>query len=204
MNKFILGFLCLTGIHAAAQVCVSTDPVSVGEFDKVYWASKPIAVQALQNKPSVVNCTLLANKGNIIDNAIMCWGWDPCKTMMARQQEGYTWVPSLLQPPVECAPGVNCKALGLPNYNPSIIPLGAIRVSLHFSDYPSITPKPTPGPVITDPVGVSEGAGFYGSTTADNLIKYINGAKYTDSRGTFTKHVATTPFGNEVYWTLNQ
>lgn len=203
MKKIILSLIVLLSVSAGAEVCVSTDASSVSAFDKVYWASKPVAVQALQSKSGIVACTLLANKGNIIDNAIMCWGWDACKTMTLRKQAGYTWVPSALQAPVECAPGLNCSAMGIPSYNPNVAPSGSIKVSINFSDYPSITPKPSPTPVVTDPVGVNEGSGFYGSSSADTLSKYPNGAVYIDSRGTFTKHVAITPFGNEVYWTLN-
>jgi hypothetical protein len=38
---------------------------------------------------------------------------------------------------------------------------------------------------------------LYLSVVGDN---YPDGAKFTDSRGTFLKHVTITPFGRGNYW----
>ncbi len=48
----------------------------------------------------------LASEGYSIDVPIMVWGWDPSITTAMRQADGYTWVPSALQNPVEDAPGL--------------------------------------------------------------------------------------------------
>jgi len=100
-------------------------------FDNTYWASQPAPVQALrtmQNQEQrTALATQLANEGYSIDVPIMVWGWDPSTTMAARQSEGYTWVPSALQSPVEDAPGL--PAFGtLAAYNPNNPPAGSIAV----------------------------------------------------------------------------
>lgn len=100
-------------------------------FDDSYWASQPAPVQALrymqdQNQREAL-ATQLANEGYSIDVPIMVWGWDPSVTMTMRQAEGYTWVPSGLQSPVEMAPGL--PAMGsMTAYNPNQAPTGSITV----------------------------------------------------------------------------
>jgi hypothetical protein len=100
-------------------------------FDNAYWASQPAPVQALrtmQNQEQrAAVATQLASEGYSIDVPIMVWGWDPSITMAMRQSEGYTWVPSALQNPVEVAPGL--PSLGtLAAYNPNNPPAGSITV----------------------------------------------------------------------------
>ena len=71
--------------------------------------------------------TQLASEGYSIDVPIMVWGWDPSITMAMRQADGYTWVPSALQNPVEDAPGL--PSLGtVAAYNPNNPPAGSISV----------------------------------------------------------------------------
>ncbi len=71
--------------------------------------------------------TQLANEGYSIDVPIMVWGWDPSITTAMRQAEGYTWVPSALQSPVEDAPGL--PSIGtVAAYNPNNPPAGSIAV----------------------------------------------------------------------------
>jgi len=100
-------------------------------FDDSYWASQPAPVQALrymqdQNQREALG-TQLAHEGYSIDVPIMVWGWDPSVTMTMRQAEGYTWVPSGLQNPVEVAPGL--PAMGsTAAYNPNQAPNGSIAV----------------------------------------------------------------------------
>jgi len=100
-------------------------------FDQAYWASQPPAVQALQNiqnpeqRASVA--TQLANEGYSIDVPIMVWGWDPSVTTAIRQSEGYTWVPSALQSPVEDAPGLASMG-SIAAYDPTNAPAGSITV----------------------------------------------------------------------------
>ena len=73
-----------------------------------YWAAQPPEVQQLRNVGDFAQRSAmaqdLADKGYTIDRAIMVWGWDPLKTMTARQMYGYTWVPSYNQPSVS-SPG---------------------------------------------------------------------------------------------------
>jgi hypothetical protein len=110
----------------------STAPLDAQQtFDNAYWAAQPAPVQALrtmQNQEQrAALATQLANEGYSIDVPIMVWGWDPSVVTSMRQADGYTWVPSALQNPVEDAPG-------LPNlgtvaaYNPNNAPAGSIAV----------------------------------------------------------------------------
>ncbi len=100
-------------------------------FDNAYWASQPAAVQALQKiqdpAERATMATQLANEGYSIDVPIMVWGWDPSITTAMRQADGYTWVPSALQNPVEVAPGF--PAMGtIAAYDPNNPPAGSIAV----------------------------------------------------------------------------
>jgi hypothetical protein len=110
----------------------STSAVDQQEaFDNAYWASQPAPVQALRTMQNQEQreaaATQLANEGYSIDVPIMVWGWDPSITTAMRQSEGYTWVPSALQNPVEDAPGL--PNLGtLAAYNPNNPPAGSITV----------------------------------------------------------------------------
>ena len=100
-------------------------------FDQAYWAAQPPAVQALQNiqnpEQRAAMATQLANEGYSIDVPIMVWGWDPSITTAMRQAEGYTWVPSALQSPVDVAPGLASMG-SLAAYDPSNPPAGSIAV----------------------------------------------------------------------------
>jgi len=106
------------------------NPCDTTAADDAYWAAQPPAVQQLrdmqdfdQRKTVAAN---LAAEGYTIDVPIMVWGWDPSKTMQARQSYGYTWVPSALQAPVTAAPGIT--APGLTPYDASNPPAGSISV----------------------------------------------------------------------------
>lgn len=117
----------------------TTSPTATGEqtaaqsqaaFDDAYWAKQPAAVQQLRNiqdpgqKQQVA--TELAQQGYTIDVPIMVWGWDPQIATQLRQSQGYTWVPSALQQPVEMAPGLTVA--GMPSYDPAHPPAGSIQV----------------------------------------------------------------------------
>ena len=100
-------------------------------FDDAYWASQPAPVQALrtmqdQNQREAL-ASQLASEGYSIDVPIMVWGWDPSVTMTMRQAEGYSWVPSAGQKPVEMAPGLSEMGSTAP-YNPNQAPSGSIAV----------------------------------------------------------------------------
>jgi hypothetical protein len=121
-----------SGSPTAAATSASTptpaDPTLA--FDNAYWASQPTAVQTLRNMPEAERegyADQLASEGYTIDVPIMVWGWDPSIVTSMRQADGYTWVPSGLQNPVEDAPGLG--PLGnLAAYNPNDPPPGSILV----------------------------------------------------------------------------
>ncbi len=99
-------------------------------FDDSYWASQPAPVQALrtmQDPERTALATQLATEGYSIDVPIMVWGWDPSVVTSMRQADGYTWVPSGLQNPVEAAPGLPSTP-GMTAYNPNNPPSGSIAV----------------------------------------------------------------------------
>jgi hypothetical protein len=171
------------------------------EFDQAYWAFQPPEVRAL---PSIsdqdsraTRAAQLAAKGFVIDVPIMVWSWDAYLVMKLRSDFGYTWVPAALQTPVTIAPGLS--APGTVPYDGSHPPSGSIRVSVRPEDYPPFNP-PTPAPspaATTDPVGPQSLGALYNSVPGEN---FPDGAKFTDARGTFLKHVAITPFGRMCYW----
>ena len=170
-------------------------------FDKAYWASEPPELQAL---PAIEDFTqrttraaVLAAQGFIVDVPIMVWGWDPYLVMTMRANYGYTWVPSALQPNVSVAPGVTQP--GAVAYNPTNPPAGSIKVSTNIADYPPLTPPPTSTLVASDgdPVGPLSIGTLYLSVVGDTSP---DATKFTDSRGTFLKHVTITPFGRTNYW----
>jgi hypothetical protein len=108
-----------------------------------YWAAQPAAVQALRYAPEDQKGAMaeqLAQQGYQIDVPIMVWGWDPLATMIQRQEEGYTWVPSALQQNVASAPGVSMP--GSAPYNPDSAPAGSIQVSTAFADGTNIAADP--------------------------------------------------------------
>jgi hypothetical protein len=149
---------------------------------------------------------VLATQGFLIDGEIDVWGWDPYLVMLIRSQQGYTWTPSLLQPPVLIAPNLS---QGAQSYNPNAPPAGSIKVSLALPDYPAFLP-PMPAMAAAAPptscVGVSLGAGYYAAPyyATVQACRLANGAMYmADPRGYFDFHVAATPFGSSV-WFLSQ
>ena len=171
------------------------------EFDQAYWASQPPEVRAL---PSIEDqggranrAAGLAAKGFVIDVPIMVWSWDAYLVMKLRSDFGYTWVPSALQSPVTIAPGLS--APGAVPYDAAHPPSGSIRVSVNPTDYPPFNPPAViPSPTAAnEPVGQQSLGVLYYSVPGEN---FPDGAKFTDARGTFMKHVVITPFGRMNYW----
>jgi hypothetical protein len=117
--------------------------------------------------------------------------------MKLRSDFGYTWVPAALQTPVTIAPGLS--APGAVPYDAAHPPSGSIRVTLNPTDYPPFNPPSvTPSPTATnEPVGQQSLGVLYYSVPGEN---FPDGGKFTDSRGTFLKHVVITPFGRMNYW----
>ena len=172
------------------------------EFDQAYWASQPPEVRALigvaDQDQRGAQAAQLASRGFTIDVPIMVWGWDPYQVMSLRANYGYTWVPSALQPAVAMAPGVSIP--GAMPYDAAHPPAESIRVSTNIQDYPPFNPPAPPVPQTPagdDPVGLQSVGSLYLSVPGDT---YQDEAKYTDSRGTFLKHVVVTPFGRTCYW----
>ena len=111
---------------------LSSPPVDAElAFDNAYWASQPAAVQALRTMQNpdqrTALATQLANEGYSIDVPIMVWGWDPSIVTSMRQADGYTWVPSALQNPVEAAPGLTGMG-SIAAYDSKNPPAGSIAV----------------------------------------------------------------------------
>ena len=171
------------------------------QFDQVYWAFQPPEVRALPSIPDqdsrATRAADLASKGFVIDVPIMVWSWDAFLVMKQRADFGYTWVPAALQTPISIAPGLS--APGTIPYDPAHPPAGSIKVSINPADYPPFAPPVvTPSPTATnDPVGPQSIGVLYNSVPGEN---YPDGATFTDSRGTFLKHVVITPFGRMNYW----
>ena len=114
--------------------------------DQAYWASQPAAVQALQSMPAEQRyyaAQELALQGYTIDVPIMVDGMDPLATMMQRQADGYTWVPSALQPNIPVGPGISWPGTV---YDPNNPPPGSVMVTTAFAagtnmQDPWITPQ---------------------------------------------------------------
>jgi hypothetical protein len=176
-------------------------------FDQAYWASQPPEVVAAFGPASTLSeddrtnrATQLAQQGFTIDLPIMVWRWDPYLLMTMRANYGYTWVPAVLQPPITVMPGLTVP--GGTVYDPNNPPPGSIKVSVNIADYPPyVVPVSTvpATPTGVDPVGLQSVGVLYLSVPGES---YPDGAEYTDSRGTFVKHVAITPFGRNNYWEL--
>lgn len=99
-----------------------------------YWAAQPPAVQALRYMLPDQRFALaeqLASQGYTIDVPIMVDNEDPLFVMIQRQIEGYTWVPSALQPNIPAGPGIMFP--GAPAYDPNNPPPGSITVSTAFA-----------------------------------------------------------------------
>lgn len=116
---------------ASSSSSASTPLTAQQQFDQAYWAAQPPAVQALQDiqdpEQRETVAAQLANEGYSIDVPIMVWGWDPSVVTSMRQADGYTWVPSALQNPVEDAPGLPAQG-SVAAYNSSNPPSGSIAV----------------------------------------------------------------------------
>jgi len=152
-------------------------------FDAAYWAHQPPAVQALQaiSDPTERNKqgAQLAAEGFVIDDRIMITGWDAYSIMGLRADFGLSYVPSAFE-------------LGT----------GSIKVSTSLADYPPFVPPAPPvvPPAPTSKVGRNLGGNYYIVLDHTGLL---DGQPYSDPRGIFTFHQVATPFGYNVWFTLN-
>ena len=173
----------------------------------VYWQAQPPAVRALRNMPSGkdrdVLATNLAVQGYIIDVPIMAFNWDPVCTMGVRLQQGYTWVPSALQPPVLLAPGLSFP--GIPAYDAKNPPAGSIKVSVDAKDYPSADPPPPPKPVVNaSVVGVCYPGGAVAKVVCStgpgiDIRAVTDGQQFARDGVTYKAHVSQGLFGRTVW-----
>jgi len=182
----------------SSQCVLSADPLpnplpTQAAFDAAYEASLNTQQLSLlklgqaADPTTTIVAQALATSGVVVDVPVMVWAWDPYFTMLLRAQEGYAWVPSALQPPVQAAPGINFP--GAAPYNASAPPNGAIPVSLNLTDYPAFAaPQPAPAPP-TDPIGPL-------SNAALNLYDQAPGVTYSGAMYTATEATAVHPAGN--------
>lgn len=173
------------------------------EFNSAYWAAKPPSVRALKDienqQERALKAFEQATRGFVVDVPTMVWGWSPYLVMKMRQDYGYTWVPSALQPPVSIAPGLSVP--GVVSYDPNNPLAGSIKVSLDLADYPPFDPPPPPAPQQTagDPVGpqIIPGMPMY------QVLAWYDGADgsaWSGPRGRFVLHSVMNPFGRSRYW----
>src|SRR5271168_4478298 len=128
----------VTLMSSVTQTSASPTPASANDTsnmtpDQAYWAAQPPAVQALQTMPTdqrYYAAQELALQGYAIDVPIMVDGQDPVATMMQRQADGYTWVPSALQANIPVGPGIMWPG---PAYDPNNPPPGSILVTTAFA-----------------------------------------------------------------------
>ena len=177
------------------------------DFNSAYWSSKPPQVRDLNamdpDVPRMNAAFASAVQGFLIDKEIDGWGLDPFIRMSQRIAEGYTWVPSALQAPVQIAPGLSVPAAaGIPVYDPLHPPAGSIKVSITLADYPPFDPPkpaPTPDPNATlSPVGIQLHDSYYAEQPWDRTKEGQTtgqGGVPADPRGTFVKHFVPSLFG---------
>jgi hypothetical protein len=110
----------------------------IQDENNAYWAAQPPEVQQLRDvgdfAARMSMAQQLASKGYNIDLNIMVRGYDPLKTMVARQIYGYTWTPGLNQPLNSPPPGFSPLTPGESAYDPSKPAQGSIAVDTSFAD----------------------------------------------------------------------
>ncbi len=188
---------------------VAQTPESIA-FDNAYWASFPPEVQALRTMEPLSaareeKATALAVSGIIIDRNIHALGAvSPFYEMRLREKYGYTWVPSILQPPgvgtdhpwFMMPPGINAPGIQPYPVNP---PAGSVKVSSKIADYPAFA-KETPPPAVDNTIVGAYNVGNYYFSGPGDSKDIPAGTVVTEARGKFAKKVWYTPFGASVMW----
>jgi hypothetical protein len=180
-------------------------------YNEAYFLSKPDRVRSLwdinDSAERYTAAVALAHEGYILDGSIDGYGNDPYLVNTDRiVTYGYTWIPSLLQPPLSVAPGLHIP--GIADYNPNVIPAGAIGISLDSAKYTPFDPAlPFTVPIYLTLSPVSYllpgYANRYGGQSFDQWpVGSVTGSGHVprDVRGIFTKYAQATPFGNSVWW----
>jgi hypothetical protein len=193
---------------------MSTGPNTL--TNEIYWASRDPRIQTLQQltnvstngtHPRFDRAVVLAQQGLVVDAVIDAWGTDAAQIMSLRTFYGYTWVPSILQPGVQEAPGFNLP--GLTPYDPNNPPAGSIKVSTDAADYPpfEVPVEPPAVDLTLTYVGapIYPGSNIYSGIGDTQLIS--DGEEINGSKGDFkaTKTVYRSPFSKfgsvVVTWT---
>lgn len=201
------------------------DAATVTAFGKAYVASKPPEIQALFVGTAYAQgpeqapldaatryqmAMAAAKKGIsadgktaiIVDANIDAMGADPLLEQADRQEDGYTWVPSMIQPNVPVPPGVNFP--GVTPYDPNNPPAGSIKVSTNIADYPAYVPPPAPSEPVTPVlyVGALIRANWYALTVAAVAAFNAGSLPSTWQEGGHTYQLQIVPFlmGSEKFW----
>lgn len=109
-------------------------PLPKPTSEDAYWSLQPPAVQVLRTlapEARFDKAQELLQQGYLIDYPIMVLGWGPLKTMLARHNAGYTWVPSFMQTTPQMIPGMSFP--GVPVYDPNNPPPRSIPVKFDFA-----------------------------------------------------------------------
>lgn len=168
LSRFSLTLLLSLSASFGQSIAAPPPANNQQTFDAAYWASQPTAVQSAHSAGTLGSqCLALANQGYVIDEWIMCWGNDAYWAMVIRAENGYTWVPSLLQTPIGANPGYAEPGLPpLPGQTayPIIPPPGSVIVSTSVLSYPAYS-APVSISSITSPqkfsLGPQIGTGEY-------------------------------------------
>ncbi len=198
MYKYLMSFILALALSTSVFAGEPED------FNKAYWASKTPEVAVLASMETfsaerTAKAIELAKAGAKIDMEVDAWGSQPWYAMKNRKMYGYTWVPSILQPPVPVAPGLYFP--GVPAYDPANPPVGSIKVSVDPKDYPPAVVEVTPPPVVTavpaEPNWTLQAGGWAPVLPLD---KSPNGTVYNGPKGKWVKTVLTNPWGQSAYW----
>jgi hypothetical protein len=131
---------------------------TAASIDAAFKAAQPQAIQKFMANPqrTQTQAAALAKLGYRIDTVTMYWGWSYTEQTIERIEDGYTWVPSVGMPQVTLEPGLNLP--GFQTYNPSIIPVGAIIVTLDPSLFSKVFAPLAGSLAATDPTQAQEQA----------------------------------------------
>lgn len=201
MFKYLVSFALSVGVFTASVFAGEPE-----DFNKAYWLSKPPAVRVLAAMEPYTNARTqealklaLPPNSLSVDMEIDAFGAQPWYSMKNRIMYGYTWVPSMLQPPIPVAPGLEFP--GQPVYNPNNPPAGSIRVSANIDDYKPFDPPPPPPPAVVsvtaEPNWTLQSGGWAPAKAFD---KSPDGTVYDGPKGKWVKVVTATPFGSSAYW----
>ena len=133
-----------TALAPAASAVLARAPLAASTISEVrppeteydaYWSQQPPEVQQLQTIDDYADREAkawdLTRQGFTIDYQIMVARWDPLNAMSIRKFYGYTWVPSMGQPPIPVVPGIVFP--GETTYDPDAPPPGSVAVSTDFA-----------------------------------------------------------------------